>query len=62
MVPPLHEVEPSKRDDGEDVEEETEMEKYEIYTMKIFGFRVNEASQSGPQMQWLRWRDTGKIM
>ncbi|CAG8632345.1 3123_t:CDS:2, partial [Racocetra fulgida] len=28
----------------------------EIYEPKIFGFKVNEKSRSGPRMQWLRMR------
>lgn len=27
-----------------------------IYQPRIFGFRVNESSRSGPKMQWLRMR------
>ncbi|KAI8874664.1 hypothetical protein K501DRAFT_98696 [Backusella circina FSU 941] len=30
--------------------------KRHIYQPRIFGFRVNEASRSGPRMQWLRMR------
>jgi casein kinase II subunit beta len=29
-----------------------------IYEPRIFGFRVNERSRSGPKMQWLRMRYT----
>ena len=29
-----------------------------IYEPRIFGFRVNERSRSGPRMQWLRMRYT----
>lgn len=30
--------------------------KANIYQPRIFGFRVNESSRSGPRMQWLRMR------
>jgi casein kinase II subunit beta len=30
--------------------------KARIYQPRIFGFRVNERSRSGPRMQWLRMR------
>ena len=30
--------------------------KAHLYQPRIFGFRVNESSRSGPKMQWLRMR------
>jgi casein kinase II subunit beta len=30
---------------------------YDIYTPKIFGFKIHETSQSGQRMKWLRWRE-----
>ncbi|KAJ3125603.1 casein kinase 2 regulatory subunit [Nowakowskiella sp. JEL0407] len=39
---------------GNKDEEENE---YEIYVPRIFGFRINFRSKSGPRMQWLRWKE-----
>lgn len=43
-------------DDEEDDESEVEfdLEDYQIYVARIFGFRVNERSVAGPRMTWLR--------
>ncbi|KAJ1557097.1 casein kinase 2 regulatory subunit [Nowakowskiella sp. JEL0078] len=38
-------------------EEDGEAQEYDIYVPKIFGFRINMRSKSGPRMQWLRWKE-----
>jgi hypothetical protein len=32
------------------------------YTARIFGFRINELSESGPRMQWLRMKPSPDVL
>jgi len=43
--------------ENEEDKEKNEERTYDIYTPKIFGFKVHETSQSGQRMKWLRWRE-----
>ncbi|KAJ1568566.1 casein kinase 2 regulatory subunit [Cladochytrium tenue] len=38
-------------------DEEDDLPDYHVYVPKIFGFRINEKSLTGPRMAWLRWRE-----
>ncbi|KAK9235938.1 casein kinase II regulatory subunit-domain-containing protein [Lipomyces kononenkoae] len=35
---------------------ESEIDKWDIYDMQLFGFKVSERAKSGPRMRWLRER------
>ncbi|KAL3900271.1 MAG: hypothetical protein SGCHY_001459 [Lobulomycetales sp.] len=44
------------RKTAEEEDEDDRLPDYEIYTPRIFGFRVSENSHAGPRMAWLRQR------
>ncbi|KAJ1550451.1 casein kinase 2 regulatory subunit [Nowakowskiella sp. JEL0078] len=48
-------TEDETKDQSDD--ENGEVQEYDIYVPKIFGFRINVRSKSGPRMQWLRWKE-----
>ncbi|KAJ1549535.1 Dynein heavy chain 7, axonemal [Cladochytrium tenue] len=43
--------------DSDDDDEEDDLPDYHVYVPKIFGFKINEKSLTGPRMAWLRWRE-----
>jgi len=48
---------PQQENENEEEQEKNEEHTYDIYTPKIFGFKIHETSQSGQRMKWLRWRE-----
>jgi len=50
-----NETENETENENEEDKEKNEERTYDIYTPKIFGFKVHETSQSGQRMKWLRW-------
>jgi len=46
---------PQQENENEEEQEKNEEHTYDIYTPKIFGFKIHETSQSGQRMKWLRW-------